>query len=96
MKPSVSNFIVGLLAGILGACLIFAGLGQKSSPTEESSERTLTVAHGLPVTHPVHKGPEDFGTKLAEVSGGTMDVEIYPSKQLGTETEAASERQGLH
>jgi len=87
MKPSASHFIVGLLVGILGACLLFALLGQKTEAPDSESGRVLTVAHGLPVTHPVHKGLEDFGSKLKELSSGTMTVKIYPSEQLGAETE---------
>jgi tripartite ATP-independent transporter DctP family solute receptor len=87
MKPSISHFIIGLLVGILAACVLFAGLGQRGGNTGSVAGRILTVAHSLPVNHPVHKGLEDFGNELARLSGGTLSVQIFPSEQLGTETE---------
>lgn len=87
MKPSFSHFVTGLLIGLLAGCVLFAILGQRSHSSEATASRVLTVAHALPVTHPVHKGLEDFGQKLAELSSGALTVQIYPSEQLGTETE---------
>ncbi|MGJ8643188.1 MAG: TRAP transporter substrate-binding protein [Luteolibacter sp.] len=87
MKPTTSNFILGLLLGILVCCLGFAWIGQRSkSGLSDSNVKTVTIAHGLPVTHPVHKGIEEFGRELSELSGGTMTVNIFPSEQLGNET----------
>ncbi|MDP4845964.1 MAG: TRAP transporter substrate-binding protein [Akkermansiaceae bacterium] len=87
MKSTQSNFILGLLLGILVCCLGFAWIGQRSeSGLSGSNVKTVTIAHALPVTHPVHKGIEEFGRELSELSGGTMKVNIFPSEQLGTET----------
>ena len=47
--------------------------------------KSLKLAHGLDVTHPVHKGMEYMAQKLAEKSSGQLTIEIYPSQQLGTE-----------
>ena len=47
--------------------------------------KTLKLAHGLNVDHPVHKGMEYMAQKLEEKSGGKMTIELYPSQQLGTE-----------
>ena len=45
----------------------------------------LKLAHGLDPTHPVHNSMVFMGDKLKEVSGGKMQLEIYPSGQLGSE-----------
>ncbi len=47
--------------------------------------KSLKLAHGLDNTHPVHKGMEYMAQKVAEKSGGQLQIEIYPSQQLGTE-----------
>lgn len=46
---------------------------------------TLKLAHSLDTNHSVHKGMVYMGERLKELSGGTMDIEIYPSGQLGSE-----------
>ncbi|MDD7885460.1 TRAP transporter substrate-binding protein [Flavivirga sp. 57AJ16] len=52
-----------------------------------SDTRTIKLAHGLDVNHSVHKAMVKMGEDLAEISGGKMKIEIYPSQQLGTERE---------
>ncbi len=59
--------------------LALAGCG------EISKARTLKLAHSLDNTHPVHKGMEYMAERLAEKSGGSLQIEIYPSGQLGSE-----------
>jgi tripartite ATP-independent transporter DctP family solute receptor len=47
--------------------------------------KTLKLAHGLDVAHPVHQGLVFMAEEVARISGGQMKVDIYPSEQLGTE-----------
>ncbi|WP_053990559.1 TRAP transporter substrate-binding protein [Mangrovimonas sp. TPBH4] len=49
--------------------------------------RVIKLGHGLDVNHSVHKAMEKMGEDLAQISGGKMQLEIYPSQQLGTERE---------
>lgn len=87
MKYSLSQFLFGLLVGVLVSCLAFAWIGQRDRDSGgDVGVREITVAHGLAVTHPVHKGIEEFGRELARLSGGTMKVNIFPGEQLGNET----------
>lgn len=83
---TLSTFILGLLLGIVLCCLGFAWIGQRSKGDDGGAAKTVTVAHGLPVTHPVHKGIEEFSRELTKLSGGTMKVNIFPGEQLGNET----------
>ena len=53
--------------------------------TELSDVTSLKLAHGLDTKHPVHKGMEYMAQLVAEKSDGKMQIEIYPSQQLGTE-----------
>lgn len=49
------------------------------------SGRTLKLAHGLSTDHPVHRGMLYMAEQLAEESKGQLQLEIYPSQQLGSE-----------
>ncbi len=51
-----------------------------------SKEHTvLKLAHGLDPSHPVHRAMEFMAERVKENSGGKMEVQIYPSEQLGSE-----------
>ena len=54
---------------------------------QREESKTLRLAHGLDVAHPVHKAFEFMAEQLAEQSGGKLTIEIYPSGQLGAERE---------
>jgi tripartite ATP-independent transporter DctP family solute receptor len=45
----------------------------------------IKLAHGLDISHPVHKGMVYFAGQVAERSNGQMRIDIYPSGQLGSE-----------
>jgi tripartite ATP-independent transporter DctP family solute receptor len=49
--------------------------------------KVIKLAHGLDQQHSVHKGMVYLGQRLAEKSGGTLRVDVYPSGQLGSERE---------
>ncbi|MDG4716815.1 MULTISPECIES: TRAP transporter substrate-binding protein [Winogradskyella] len=57
------------------------------SCSDTSDVETIKLAHSLDVNHSVHKAMVKMGEDLAEISGGKMQLEIYPSQQLGTERE---------
>lgn len=58
---------------------IYSGCGIKDDRT------VLKLAHGLEPSHPVHKGMVEMSKRLDIISGGQMELEIYPSGQLGSE-----------
>jgi tripartite ATP-independent transporter DctP family solute receptor len=47
----------------------------------------IKLAHGLDVSHPVHRAMVRMGEIVAEDSGGSVRIDVYPSEQLGTERE---------
>ena len=55
---------------------------------DEKTHITLKTAHGLNTGHSVHKAMIFMGERLEDLSGGTMDMEIYPNGQLGSERDA--------
>ncbi len=48
----------------------------------------LRLAHILDAGHPVHQGMAFMGSRLEELSGGSMRIKIYPNGQLGNERES--------
>jgi tripartite ATP-independent transporter DctP family solute receptor len=54
---------------------------------------TLKLGHALDVGHPVHKSLLFMKERLEEKSGGKVKLDIYPSEQLGSETELVMQLQ---
>jgi len=52
---------------------------------EVGGRKKLKLAHGLDVNHPVHKAMVFMADKVAEKSNGQLELQVYPSQQLGTE-----------
>lgn len=75
-----------LVCFVICASLVIYG-GCKKSEDSGKSKVVLKLAHSLDVTHPVHKAMEYMAEKVKEKSGGEMQVQIFPSEQLGTEKE---------
>jgi len=65
----------------LATVILLAGCG------ESSSEKVLTLAHGLDEGHTVHRAMVLMGERLEEYSGGSMRIAIYSGGQLGSERE---------
>lgn len=68
-----------------GQILIFFLIVLAASCADLTDTKYLKLAHGLDTQHPVHKGMVYMAERLAEKSGGKLQIEIYPSQQLGTE-----------
>ena len=65
--------------------LVFSSMLLLSCKGKESATETMVLSFGTQENpgHPMYAGYEAFAEKLAEISGGTMTVEIFPSSQLG-------------
>ncbi len=66
---------------IILTALLFAGCQQISEV------RSLKIAHSNDASHPVHKGLMFLSERARELSGGKLEITIYPSAQLGQERE---------
>jgi tripartite ATP-independent transporter DctP family solute receptor len=94
MSKPVSFFIVGLLVGCLGACLLFTWLARRSAHSaSRSAVRVLRVAHVLPTSHPVHRSLEQMAARAGELSRSQLKLEVYPSEQLGNEVQCLEQVQ---
>ncbi|MGB8703503.1 MAG: TRAP transporter substrate-binding protein [Gillisia sp.] len=52
-----------------------------------SKVKVIKLGHSLDVTHPVHKAMLYMAKRLKEKSHGTLQIDIYPNQQLGSERE---------
>lgn len=91
MSPSKSFLIVGLLIGAATASGILALLSSQNDEMAVSGtgtqQREIRIAHGLAESHPVHLGIVRFKERLEALSGGAIRCNIFPSSQLGNETQ---------
>jgi len=83
----------GKTVGIVVACGLACVVGLVGCGKKDSGVTVLKLAHGLNTEHPVHKAMVFMAEKVAEKSGGTMRVDIYPSEQLGNEKECLEKLQ---
>lgn len=51
----------------------------------KEEKKVLKLAHGLDTIHPVHKAMAFMAERCKEISKGKLEIEIYPSGQLGSE-----------
>ncbi len=56
-----------------------------SSCALQEEKKVLKLAHGLDTKHPVHKAMAFMADRCKEISNGNLEIEIYPSGQLGSE-----------
>ena len=52
-----------------------------------AAEKVIKLGHVLDTKHPYHIGSEYFAKRTAELTKGKVEVQIYPSSQLGNERE---------
>lgn len=71
----------------IGLLLALLPLGFLHSRSQQKEVRILRLAHGLNTQHPVHKTMEYMAQRVEELSEGRMQVQIFPSEQLGNEKE---------
>jgi len=88
MSQTKSAFIFGLLLGalLMAGGVAWLGQVQKNSP-DGVAIRKLKVGHGLPESHPVHEGILHFAERVKVLSGGKFILDVFPSSQLGSETQ---------
>ena len=55
------------------------------SCSHKEKAKVLKLAHGLDPSHPVHKSMVYMADRCKELSGGKLQIQIYPSGQLGSE-----------
>lgn len=94
MNKGLSYFVAGILVGGFLASAGFSVFlrGQKASGGNQS-QLVLKLGHSLDTSHPVHVSMEFMKTRLEELSGGDVTINIYPSSVLGSEQQAIEQLQ---
>lgn len=58
-----------------------------------SNKVVLKLGHALPPSHAVHIAMEFMATRLGEISGGTVELQVFGGGQLGSEPETIEQLQ---
>lgn len=80
---SISNKIFRLAA--LKLLLLGVIMLPHSSCNPAKEHKVIKLAHSLDPSHPVHKAMVFMADRVKENSDGKLEIEIYPSGQLGSE-----------
>ena len=92
MNKSVSMFVIGLVVGAILSTVGFAYF-LKTQGTGTLGQTVLKLGHTQDTAHPVHLGMEHMKTRLEELSGGRVTIDIYPSSVLGNENQCIEQLQ---
>ncbi len=82
--PSLQNLALGRFAATLGFVLLAAAL---AACHDSSEPKLIRLGHSLDRQHSVHQAMEFMARRLAEKSNNRVQIQIYPSEQLGSERE---------
>lgn len=80
--------VAGYRIAMLGASLLLFG-----SFTAQAADRVIKLNIGTPPGHPYNVGAEAFKKAVEDGSGGSIEVQLYPSAQLGGEVESVKNLQ---
>lgn len=94
-RKAVSFLTLGLVVGALLCSLVFIGLIRRdhANAGDGGGALVLKLGHSLDQFHPVHAGMVFMGERLAELSGGRVELQIFPNSQLGSEPELIEQLQ---
>jgi len=93
MKLRTFSFAI---LGLIAACplALVALAGAHGAPRETAPKKiVLKLAHVLPASHSVHASLQFMATRLADLSGGVVDLEVHAAGALGTEPESIEQVQ---
>lgn len=91
-RQSFSFFAVGLVLGILLTSAAFVGI-LATREQRTADKVVLKLGHVQDQSHPVHAAMEFMARRAAELSGGRVEIQIFPNGQLGSESESIEQVQ---
>jgi tripartite ATP-independent transporter DctP family solute receptor len=92
-RKALSFLAIGLLVGSLLTTAAFIPAIRSARVGADVSRTVLKLAHVLPPSHAVHIAMEFMAKRLAELSGGTVEIQVFGGGQLGTEPESIEQVQ---
>jgi len=85
---------IGFLLGAFLMAVFFSFYASRSAESSDAGNtRLLKLAHVLDQEHPVHVAMEFMAERLGEISGGRMELKVFPNGQLGSETDSIEQVQ---
>jgi tripartite ATP-independent transporter DctP family solute receptor len=86
-RRAISICILGLFIGApLTAGALLAGA--PTTTAENGSKVVLKLGHVLPASHTVHASLQFMASRLADLSGGAVELQVFGGAQLGTEPQS--------
>ena len=92
-RKAVSFLVLGLLIGSLLTAAAFVPSIRAARASNASGRTVLKLAHILPPSHAVHIAMEFMAKRLAELSDGAVELQIFGGGQLGSEPEGIEQVQ---
>ncbi len=74
-----------------GSTLVVAGVASPHVARAQRAEFTYKYANNLPDTHPMNVRAREMADALRTESGGRFDLKVFPSSQLGSDTDTLSQ-----
>ncbi len=79
-----------LLAAAGSTCLV-GSVGSPFVARAQQAQWTYKYANNLPDTHPMNTRARDMAAAIKQQSGGRFDLQVFPSSQLGSDTDTLSQ-----
>ena len=94
-RKSASFLFVGLVVGVLLSSAVFVGVirSDRAGGADGQRRTVLKLGHTLDQQHPVHAGMEFMARRVRELSGGAVEIQVFPNGQLGSEPEMIEQLQ---
>lgn len=83
--------VLVILTVVIALGLILTGCGggdKKAAPAKQAAKKVLKLSSVLPDSHPTHKAMVFFADKVKEKTKGSVEVQVFPSSQLGEQRDA--------
>jgi tripartite ATP-independent transporter DctP family solute receptor len=87
-RRAIVIFVLGLSIGTPLAVAAIAASTPMVPPPANGTKVVLKLSHVLPASHTVHASLQYMASRLSDLSGGTVELQVFGGAQLGTEPES--------
>jgi tripartite ATP-independent transporter DctP family solute receptor len=85
------SFSLRTLLKASAAATVIGGIGAPFVARAADAEFTYKYANNLPDTHPLNVRAREMSAAVKAETGGRVDIQIFPSNQLGSDTDMLSQ-----
>lgn len=88
----LKNIVAAALSAAMALSMVACGSSASTAPAADGAEKTfnLKLSHGLAEDHAVHLQMIDWAEDVKAKSNGTINIEVVPNGQLGSEADNIS------